>query len=87
MISGPREGGSQLRKGEYLLAAAAAVVWSGCAVAQAAPTLEQDAAAFGTRETALNMDLSPDGNAAVFIGAGPGRTTIVYLAEDRKSVV
>ena len=81
MIAAPREGGSQLRKGKFLLAAAVAVVWSGNAAAQSAPTLEQDAAAFGTRETAFNMDLSPDGNSAVFIGAGPGRTTIVYLAD------
>jgi hypothetical protein len=70
-----------LRKRKYWLAAAAAVVWSGCAAAQSTTTLEQDAAAFGTRETALNMDLSPDGNSAVFIGAGPGRTTIVYVAD------
>lgn len=27
------------------------------------------------------MDLSPDGKLAVFLGAGPGRTTIVYLAD------
>ena len=27
------------------------------------------------------MDLSPDGNRAVFVGAGPGRTTVVYLVD------
>jgi dipeptidyl aminopeptidase/acylaminoacyl peptidase len=27
------------------------------------------------------MDLSPDGSLAVFLGAGPGRTTIVYIAD------
>jgi dipeptidyl aminopeptidase/acylaminoacyl peptidase len=69
------------RKGNLLLAAAIAAAWAGCASAQAQPTLEQDAIAFGTRETTTRMDLSPDGNLAVFLGAGPGRTTIVYIAD------
>lgn len=66
---------------KMLLTAAAAAVWCGCAPAQAQSTLEQDAIAFGTRETTTNMDLSPDGKLAVFLGAGPGRTTIVYIAD------
>lgn len=66
---------------KFLLAAAVAAVWSGCAYAQAQRTLEQDAIAFGTRETTTRMDLSPDGRLAVFLGAGPGRTTIVYIAD------
>lgn len=37
--------------------------------------------AFGTRETTTGMDLSPNGGLAVFLGAGPGRTTIVYVAD------
>ena len=64
-----------------LLAAVMSAVWAGCAWAQAQPTLEQDAIAFGTRETTTRMDLSPDGSLAVFLGAGPGRTTIVYIAD------
>jgi dipeptidyl aminopeptidase/acylaminoacyl peptidase len=64
-----------------LLAAAVAAVWGSCAQAQSQSTLEQDAAAFGTRETTTRMDLSPDGNLAVFLGAGPGRSTIVYIAD------
>lgn len=53
-------------------------------VAQAAfaqPSLEADAIAFGTRDAVANMDLSPDGTKAVYLGAGPGRTTIVYVAD------
>lgn len=68
-----------MRRKNYLIAAAAAA-WSACASAQAG-TLEQDAIAFGTRETTTGMDLSPDGARAVFLGAGPGKTTIVYLAD------
>jgi hypothetical protein len=64
-----------------MLAAAVAAAWTGCAWAQSQPTLEQDAIAFGTRETTTRMDLSPNGNLAVFLGAGPGRTTIVYFAD------
>lgn len=69
------------RKSRLLLAAAVAAVWGSCASAQSQSTLEQDAIAFGTRETTTRMDLSPDGSLAVFLGAGPGRTTIVYIAD------
>ena len=69
------------RKRHLLLAAAVAAAWGSCAGAQSQPTLEQDAIAFGTRETTTNMDLSPDGKLAVFLGAGPGRATIVYMAD------
>ena len=75
------EGGSMLRKRKFLLAAAVVATWPGTAFAQARPSLEQDAIAFGTRETTIRMDLSPDGGRAVFLGAGPGRTTIVYIAD------
>jgi len=71
----------KLRKGEYLLAAALAAGLSSTGLAQTQSTLEQDATAFGTRETTTRMDLSPDGSLAVFLGAGPGRTTIVYIAD------
>lgn len=75
------EGGILVRKEKLLLAAAVAAAWTGCTSAQGQSTLEQDAIAFGTRETTSRMDLSPDGNLAVFLGAGPGRTTIVYVAD------
>lgn len=64
-----------------MLAAAVAAAWTANAWAQSQFTLEEDAKAFGTRETTTNMDLSPDGKQAVFLGAGPGRATIVYLAD------
>jgi dipeptidyl aminopeptidase/acylaminoacyl peptidase len=70
-----------LRFGKLLLTAAAAAGWANCAWAETPFTLEQDATAFGTRETTTRMDLSPNGNLAVFLGAGPGRTTIVYIAD------
>ena len=65
----------------FLAAAAAVVAFAGAATAQTQSTLEQDAIAFGTRETTTAMDLSPDGSKAVFLGAGPGKTTIVYIAD------
>lgn len=46
--------------------------------AQTKPALEADAIAFGTREAVTRMRLSPNGQQAVFVGAGPGRTSIVY---------
>ncbi|MBW0006408.1 MAG: hypothetical protein JO335_01715, partial [Sphingomonas sp.] len=70
-----------MRKWKLLLATAVVAAWTGCAGAQGQSTLEQDAIAFGTRETTTRMDLSPDGSLAVFLGAGPGRTTIVYVAD------
>ena len=60
----------------FLLAAVTPV-----ALAQPGSSLEADAIAFGTREAVANMDLSPDGSRAVFLGAGPGRTTVVYIAD------
>jgi dipeptidyl aminopeptidase/acylaminoacyl peptidase len=51
------------------------------AFAQPKSGLEADAIAFGTRESAQNMDLSPDGSKVVFLGAGPGRSTVVYVAD------
>lgn len=49
--------------------------------ALAQSTVEADALAFGVREGVANMDLSPDGSRAVFVGPGPGRTTVVYIAD------
>ena len=48
------------------------------ASAQVATAIEADAIAFGTRESVRKMGLSPDGKQAVFVGPGPGRTTIAY---------
>src|SRR3954465_6295574 len=43
--------------------------------------LASDAAAFGAREAASNMDLSPDGNRVVYVGPGPGRASIIFVAD------
>jgi dipeptidyl aminopeptidase/acylaminoacyl peptidase len=43
-------------------------------------TVAQDAIAFGARESAKQMDLSPDGTQVVYVGPGPGASTIVYVA-------
>jgi dipeptidyl aminopeptidase/acylaminoacyl peptidase len=51
------------------------------AFAQSTSSIEADAIAFGAREGVANMDLSPDGSRAVFTGPGPGRTTIIYVAD------
>src|SRR5690349_16630931 len=50
------------------------------AVAQTQP-LAVDAAAFGARETASNMDISPDGSKIVYLGPGPGVMSVVFVAD------
>jgi dipeptidyl aminopeptidase/acylaminoacyl peptidase len=62
-------------------AAASVFALSAPALTQPASSVEADALAFGARESVANMDLSPNGNLAVFVGAGPGRTSIVYVAD------
>jgi dipeptidyl aminopeptidase/acylaminoacyl peptidase len=47
---------------------------------QPTPTIAQDAVVFGSRESAKQMDLSPDGNQVVFVGPGPGPSTVAYVA-------
>jgi dipeptidyl aminopeptidase/acylaminoacyl peptidase len=47
---------------------------------KAGRTVAQDAVAFGARESAKQMDLSPDGTQVVFVGPGPGASTVVYVA-------
>jgi len=48
------------------------------AAAQAAP-LADDAKAFGTREAATQVAISPSGNKVVMLVAGPGRTTVAKV--------
>lgn len=66
-----------------LLLAGAAFLCGGATTAAAAElhSLEADAIAFGTREAVWQMDLSPDGSKAVYVGAGPARSSIVYVAD------
>ena len=72
-----------LRSGNLLLVAAAVLAFADTTYGQAQTrsSLEQDATAFGTRDAVFNSDLSPDGNHLVFVGAGPGRTTVVHVAD------
>ena len=61
--------------------AALAGALAGPALAQSQSSLEADAIAFGVRESVSGMDLSPDGKQAVFVGPGPGRSSVVYMAD------
>jgi acetyl esterase/lipase len=71
-----------MRRGvNLLLAAAIAAAWGTCASAQTQPTLEQDAVAFGTLGAAQSTDLSPDGTKIVYVGPGPGSSTLAYVAD------
>ena len=73
---------------EHFVAAGLLAGVAGGALAEVAPsadvkaggTIAQDAVAFGARESAKQMDLSPDGTQVVFVGPGPGPSTIVYVA-------
>ena len=53
---------------------------SSAATAQQSP-LATDAAAFGARESASHMAMSPNGKRVVYVGPGPGRVSVVYVAE------
>jgi len=50
------------------------------ASAQVRP-LAIDAAAFGSRETIQDIDISPDGTKVVYIGPGPGPSSVVFVAD------
>lgn len=63
------------------LATASVFALSAPVAAQPKSPIEADALAFGVRESVSNMDLSPDGSRAVAVGAGPGRTSVVYVAD------
>ena len=69
-------------RGKFGFAAGVAAAWIGCASAQSAPTLEQDAAAFGAMGAAQpGVDLSPDGSKIVYVGPGPGNVQLAYVAD------
>ncbi|MEO5612037.1 MAG: alpha/beta fold hydrolase, partial [Sphingomicrobium sp.] len=50
------------------------------AMAEVRP-LAVDAQAFGSRETIKDIDLSPDGTKVVYIGPGPGPSSVVFVAD------
>ena len=65
---------------EFLLAGSAAYALVASQAAAQQQPVAADAAAFGAREAASNMDISPDGKRVVYIGPGPGRMTLVLSA-------
>jgi dienelactone hydrolase len=56
----------------------ASLALAGAAAAQAPA---DPAELYGVREAVQSIDISPDGTKVVYLQAGPGRATIVYLAE------
>ena len=52
-----------------------------CGASAQPASLASDAAAFGVREAATTMDLSPDGRRLVYVGPGPGRYSVVFVAD------
>ena len=70
-----------MKRSVCVLAGAVALATPAFLSAQTKSALEADAIAFGTREAVGDADVSPDGSKAVFVGAGPGRTTVVYIAD------
>src|SRR4051794_30072930 len=69
-----------VRFGNFLAGAAALALASSAAFAEQG-NVASDAAAFGARQAATNMDLSPDGNRIVYIGPGPGRMSVVFVGD------
>ena len=71
--------------------AATALALMACHASAQSTSLATDAADFGAREAAQNMDLSPDGNHIVYVGPGPGRASIVLVGDlttgDAKPVI
>jgi dipeptidyl aminopeptidase/acylaminoacyl peptidase len=63
-----------------VLMTSAAFALAGQAYAQQRP-VAVDAQAFGARESIHAMDLSPDGQKVVYIGPGPGPSSVVFIAD------
>jgi dipeptidyl aminopeptidase/acylaminoacyl peptidase len=61
--------------------AAVALALASAPVSAQSSSLSADATAFGARQAATNMDLSPDGTRLVYIGPGSGKTSIVYIGD------
>ena len=66
---------------KYLLLATVVVAgWASCASAQA-PAVDNDAALFGARESAVGLRLSPNGNLVSYVAPAPGGATVAYIAD------
>lgn len=74
--------GVVLRKGELMLAAIAVAACSDFALAQT-PAGDGDAAAFGARESATAVDISPSGRFVSYIAPSPGGGSVAFLADVR----
>lgn len=64
---------------KFLLFVGAATLWPALVGAQS--TLEQDAAAFGVRESIASADLSPSGRKVAYIEPAAGRASVAYVAD------
>src|SRR3982750_2529306 len=63
-----------------LVASAIGLSWT-VSVSAADPTIAADATAFGTRASAQQVDISPDGNKLLMIDPGPGKSSILSIVE------
>lgn len=66
---------------KILLAGSAAYALVAVQAVAQPQSLAADAAAFGVRDAASNMDLSPDGKRIVYVGPGPGRISLVFVGD------
>jgi dipeptidyl aminopeptidase/acylaminoacyl peptidase len=73
-------GGKIVKRLIFCSVASAALCCSAAAVAQAAHTLAEDAAAFGARERVVAARLSPDGSSVLYLTPGPGAKTFAVIS-------
>jgi acetyl esterase/lipase len=66
---------------KILLASGAPLLLAAAQAAAQPLPLATDAAAFGARQAAAQMDISPDGKRVVYIGPGPGKMSVVFTAD------
>ena len=68
-----------LRRGILLLAAASAAAWAQSAAGQV-KTSDLNAALFGSRESAIAVHLSPNGNLVSYVAPSPGGGAVAFIA-------
>jgi len=64
----------------YALLAVSAAGWASCAAGQV-PSGDHDAALFGVRESAVGLNLSPNGTLVSYIAPAPGGGTVAFIAD------
>jgi dienelactone hydrolase len=72
--------GLQLRNKFLLIAATAAAMWPVWVGAQA-PATDQEAALFGARESAVGVNLSPNGKSVAYVAPAPGGGAVAFIAD------